>query len=67
MFIKFLSEFVYNTVYKYLTSNKLLPPKNPGFKKGESTICQLTSTLTGLCHCALLQFYMIYLNKFEGC
>ena len=43
---KVFERLVYNTVYKYLTLNKLLTPKNSGFKKGDSTICQLIS----ICH-----------------
>ena len=30
----------------FIKVNKLFTPKNSGFKKGESTICQLTS----VCH-----------------
>ena len=37
---------IYDTLYEYLVNNKLLTPKNSGFKKGESTICQLVS----ICH-----------------
>ena len=32
---------VYYVLYKYLTENNLLNPKNAGFKQGDSTINQL--------------------------
>ena len=43
---KVFERLIYNAVHKYLTVNKLLTTRNSGFKKGDSTICQLVS----ICH-----------------
>ena len=42
---KVFERLIYNEFYEYLTANKLLTLKNSTFKKGDSTICQLSQNI----------------------
>ena len=45
---KVFERLVFNVIYDYLISNKLLTDKNSGFKKNDSTVYQLTHIVNNI-------------------
>ena len=50
IFAKILERIIYNNIFEYLTTNKLISDNQSGFKPGDSCVNQLLSITHKVCH-----------------